>query len=50
MIWQVVARLHKGLEILEKVNSLAVDRDDLPVQRITITSCGFSDHEVGAES
>jgi hypothetical protein len=48
VVRQVVARLHKGLELLEKINSVAVDRDDLPVQRITITSCGFSDHEVSA--
>lgn len=43
---QVVGRVHKGLEILEKVNESAVDPDDLPLQRITITSCGLTDAQV----
>ncbi len=43
---QVVGRVHKGLEILEKVNESAVDPDDLPLQRIVITSCGLTDAQV----
>lgn len=43
---QVVGRVHRGLEILEKVNESAVDPDDLPLQRITITSCGLTDAQV----
>ena len=43
---QVVGRVHRGLDILEKVNESAVDPDDLPLQRITITSCGLTDAQV----
>ncbi len=47
---QVVGRVHKGLEILEKVNESATDPDDLPLQRITITSCGLTDSQVHQSS
>lgn len=40
--------MHRGLEILEKVNEAAVDPDDLPLQRITIISCGLTDAQVPA--
>ncbi|BDA45262.1 probable peptidyl-prolyl cis-trans isomerase E [Coccomyxa sp. Obi] len=48
--YQVVGRVHKGLEILEKINESAVDPDDLPLQRITITSCGLTDAQGTHES
>ncbi|KAK9901375.1 hypothetical protein WJX75_009164 [Coccomyxa subellipsoidea] len=48
--YQVVGRVHRGLEILEKVNESAVDPDDLPLQRITITSCGLTDAQGTHES
>jgi UPF0288 family protein (methanogenesis marker protein 3) len=43
---QVVGRVHKGLDILEKLNDAAVDPDDVPLQRITITNCGLTDSQV----
>jgi cyclophilin family peptidyl-prolyl cis-trans isomerase len=44
--YQVVARVHKGLDMLGRLNGLPVDKDDQPALRITITSCGISDAEV----
>ena len=46
--YQVVARVHKGLDMLGRLNGLPVDKDDQPSPRITITACGISDAEVHA--
>ncbi len=47
---QVVGRVHRGLETLEKVNEAATDPDDIPLQRISITSCGLTDAQVRGQS
>ena len=45
---QVVARVHKGMDMLPRLNALPVDKDDQPMQRITITACGISDAQARA--
>ncbi|EIE20043.1 cyclophilin-like protein [Coccomyxa subellipsoidea C-169] len=47
---EVVGRVHRGLETLEKVNEAATDPDDIPLQRISITSCGLTDAQGTHES
>jgi hypothetical protein len=42
--------VHKGLDILESLNEAAVDPNDVPLQRTTITSCGLTDSQGTHES
>ena len=45
---QVVARVHKGMDMLPRLNALPVDKDDQPTRRVTITACGISDAQASA--
>ncbi len=44
-MWQVVGQLRIGDEILTQINEMATDAHDAPIQSLTITASGLTNHE-----